>query len=229
MSKNNTKLIGGHLHVSYIPNTNANKTAVQLSKEFYNTMKGRRSIRHFSDKKVPKAVIESIIKTAGTAPSGAHKQPWTFCIIENPEIKKQIRIAVEKEEEKSYNERMSATWLIDLKPMGTNASKPFIETAPYLIIVFKRMFDYNDTGEKTQNYYVNESVGIACGMLISAIQNAGLSTLTHTPSPMRFLEKILKRPDNERAYLLMPVGFPVADCYVPDLKRKSFEKIGVFY
>jgi nitroreductase len=142
----------------------------------------------------------------------------------NSEVKSEIRKAAEKEEYESYNGRMSEKWLQDLAPIGTDWHKPFLETAPWLIIVFKRPFEYVD-GEKWQNYYVNESVGIACGMLINAIHNAGLTTLTHTPSPMNFLSKILKRPDNERPYLLLPVGYPTDNAMVPDLKRKSFDEI----
>lgn len=229
MSNKQTKVIDGHLHINFSQEIYTGDLLVKKSEDFYKKMNKRRSIRQFSDKNIPKEVIDNIIKTAGTAPSGAHKQPWTFCIVKNPEIKKQIRIAVEKEEEKSYQERMSDSWLKDLKPMATDAKKPFIEKAPYLIIVFKQLYSYDKNGKKMQNYYVNESVGIACGMLIAAIQNAGLVSLTHTPSPMRFLEKILKRPDNERAFLLMPIGYPDSDCYVPDLKRKSLDEISTFY
>lgn len=178
---------------------------LERSLAFYQISNLRRSVRDFSSDPVDIEVINNIIKTAGTAPSGAHKQPWTFCVISNPELKKQIRVAAEQEEYESYQNRMSEEWLQDLAPLGTDWNKPFLENAPWLIIVFKRVYEYID-GKKWQNYYVNESVGIACGMLISAIHNAGLVTLTHTPSPMNFLTKILDRPDNERPYLLMPVG-----------------------
>ena len=181
---------------------------VQHSQSFYENMALRRSVREFSDKSVPFEVIENIIKTAAAAPSGAHKQPWSFCVVADPAIKKQIRIAAEKEEFINYNGRMSDEWLEDLKVFGTDWHKPFLEVAPYLIIVFKKAYDLNDKGEKLKNYYVNESVGIASGFLITAIHNAGLITLTHTPSPMNFLEKILNRPKNERAFLLLPVGYP---------------------
>jgi len=229
MATKNTKIINGHIHVHYQTASLIDKDVLLQSKSFYQKMDKRRSVRDFSNKPIPKEVIENILKTAGTAPSGAHKQPWTFCVVENPEIKKQIRFAAEAEERKSYEERMSDSWLKDIKPMGTNASKPFIEMAPYIIIVFKRLFEYDESGKKLQNYYVNESVGIACGMLIAAIQNAGLVTLTHTPSPMRFLEKILERPDNERAYLLLPVGYAAEDCFVPKLNRKPLDAISKFY
>ena len=164
---------------------------LERSLAFYQISNLRRSVRDFSSDPVDIEVINNIIKTAGTAPSGAHKQPWTFCVISNPELKKQIRVAAEQEEYESYQNRMSEEWLQDLAPLGTDWNKPFLENAPWLIIVFKRVYEYID-GKKWQNYYVNESVGIACGMLISAIHNAGLVTLTHTPSPMNFLQKILE-------------------------------------
>lgn len=229
MTTKDIKIINGHTHIRHAVAQISKGEVLQRSKTFYDAMNTRRSIRDFSDTPIPKEVIENILKTAGTAPSGAHKQPWTFCVVENPEIKKQIRKAAEAEERKSYKDRMSESWLKDIKPMGTNASKPFIEIAPYIIVVFKHVFEYDEHGEKLQNYYVNESVGIACGILIAAIQNAGLATLTHTPSPMRFLEKILERPDNERAFLLLPVGYPAQDCFVPELDRKSLDEMSKFF
>jgi len=198
------------------------------SETFYQTLDTRRSIREFSDKPVDIKVIENIIKSASTAPSGAHKQPWTFCVVSNPAIKKQIREAAEKEEKENYDSRMSDRWKEDLEPFGTNWEKPFIEIAPYIIVAFKRAYEIID-GEKRNNYYVNESVGIACGMLISAINNAGLVTLTHTPSPMNFLAKVLNRPENERAYLLLPVGYAANDAEVPDLQRKQLNEVMVRY
>jgi iodotyrosine deiodinase len=202
---------------------------IERSQKFYDWLETRRSVRDFSDQPVPNEVIENIIMSASTAPSGAHKQPWTFCVVSNPEIKKQIREAAEKEEYESYTKRMSEEWLDDLKPMGTNWEKPFLETAPYLIIVFKRAFEYDVDGKKHPNYYVSESVGLATGMLISAIHDAGLVTLTHTPSPMNFLQKILERPDNERPFLLLPVGYEAEEVYVPNNRRKSLEEVAVFY
>ncbi|MBG6063658.1 nitroreductase [Flavobacterium sp. CG_9.1] len=202
---------------------------LERSASFYEDMDSRRSVREFSDKAVPKAVIENLIKTASTAPSGAHKQPWTFCVIENPEIKKQIRIAAEQEELLSYESRMSSDWLEDLKPLGTDWHKPFLETAPYLIVVFKRSYELDADGNKKTNYYVQESVGIAVGFLLSAIHNAGLVSLTHTPSPMNFLTKTLKRPINEKPFLLIPVGYPAEECWVPDIQRKDLAAISVFY
>lgn len=200
-----------------------------VSESFYELMNKRRSVRVFSDKTVPKDVIENIIKTASTAPSGAHKQPWTFCVVSNQSIKKDIREAAEKEEYINYNGRMSEDWLEDLKAFDTDWHKEFLEIAPYLIIVFKKSFDLDDVGEKNKNYYVNESVGIACGILITAIHNAGLVTLTHTPSPMNFLQNILDRPENERPFLLLPVGYPADGVKVPDLKRKELNQISVWF
>lgn len=198
---------------------------IMRSQAFYENMTKRRSVREFSNKPVPFEVIENIIKTAAAAPSGAHKQPWSFCVVADPEIKKQIRTAAEKEEFINYNGRMSDEWLEDLKVFGTDWHKPFLEDAPYLIIVFKKAYDLNAQGEKLKNYYVNESVGIASGFLITAIHNAGLITLTHTPSPMNFLEKILNRPKNERAFLLLPVGYPADNAVVPNLERKKLEAV----
>ncbi|MEM7039507.1 MAG: nitroreductase family protein, partial [Bacteroidota bacterium] len=188
----------------------------------------RRTVRDFSDKPVPRELIDQIIMTASTAPSGAHKQPWTFCVVTDPEIKKQIRIAAEKEEYESYNNRMPDSWLDDLAPLGTDWNKPFLETAPYLIICFKRNYELID-GKKHKNYYVTESVGLACGFFLAAVHNAGLVSLTHTPSPMDFLKKILNRPDNERPFLLMPVGYPTDDATVPDLERKPAEDVIIHY
>ena len=202
---------------------------ISKSESFYKWLDKRRSVRDYSDKRVPKKIIENIINSASTAPSGAHKQPWTFCAISNPLIKSQIRKEAEIEEKESYDSRMSDRWKKDLEPLGTNINKPFLETAPWLIIVFKKAYNLDENGNKQNNYYVNESVGIACGMLISAIHNAGLVTLTHTPSPMSFLSKILNRPSNERAFLLLPVGYPKFPTYVPDIKRKTLNKISEFY
>ncbi|MDV7187163.1 nitroreductase family protein [Lutibacter sp. TH_r2] len=221
--------INGFKHLKYNGKTISNDEMLKCSKEYFELMKKRRSIRDFSDKEVPVEVIENIIKTASSAPSGANKQPWTFCVVANPKIKKQIRLAAEEEERKSYAQRMSEEWLDDLKHLGTDANKPFLETAPYLIIVFKQPFEYDNKGKKHQNYYVNESVGLACGFLISAIHNAGLVTLTHTPSPMRFLEKILQRPDNERAFLLLPVGYASDNTYVPNITKKSLQEVMKIY
>ena len=211
--------------IQYNPPAYSTEQMLERTSEFRKLMESRRSIREFSDRDVPKEVIENIIITASSAPSGAHKQPWSFCVVRDKEIKIQIREAAEKEEYENYNGRMDEQWLRDLEKFGTDWKKPIIESAPYLIVIFKKLYDVSETGEKLQNYYVNESVGIACGLLIAAIHNAGLCALTHTPSPMGFLSKILNRPENERPFLLIPVGYPAENCEVPDLKRKDYEEI----
>lgn len=185
-------------------------------------------MRFFSDRPVPKEVIENIVMTASTAPSGAHKQPWTFCIVGDPAVKSQIKAAAEEEERESYEGRMSQEWLRDLAPLGTDWHKPFLEIAPWLIVVFKKAYEMEGE-ERRKCYYVNESVGIACGFLLAAIHNAGLVSLTHTPSPMNFLQRILDRPDNERPYLLIPVGYPAEGATVPDLRRKKLAEVSVWY
>jgi nitroreductase len=174
-------------------------------------------------------MIEHLILVAATMPSGANKQHYTFCAVSDPELKMKIREAAEKEEYDSYHHRMSDRWLNDLKPIATDWNKPFLETAPWLVVVFKKAYDLSEDGEKQNNYYVNESVGIACGMFISAVHHAGLVTLTHTPSPMNFLKNILDRPENERPYLLLPVGYPADEVYVPDIQRKKLEQLADFY
>ena len=221
--------IDGFKHVSYHITNLSEEEAVTKSESYFNKLNERRSVRDYSDKWIPKKIIDNLIKSASTAPSGAHKQPWTFCAISNQELKSKIRKAAEIEEKKSYQSRMSERWKKDLKPLGTNMNKPFLEIAPWLIVVFKKPYDFDKDGNKINNYYVNESVGIACGMMISAIQNAGLVTLTHTPSPMNFLSKILNRPSNERAFLLLPVGYPKFPTYVPDIKRKALKKVSAYY
>ncbi|RMG19966.1 MAG: nitroreductase family protein, partial [Bacteroidetes bacterium] len=202
---------------------------IRRSEAFYQWMNQRRSLRHFSDRPVPREVIENLIKTASTAPSGAHKQPWTFCAVGNAELKRQIRMAAEEEERVNYGGRMSESWLEDLAPLGTDEHKPFLEIAPWLIVVFRRPYELSPDGKKKNNYYVNESVGLACGFLLAAIHEAGLVALTHTPSPMNFLCKILKRPSNERPFLLIPVGYPADDARVPDIHRKKLDEIAVFF
>ncbi|MEO5572655.1 MAG: nitroreductase family protein [Bacteroidia bacterium] len=198
------------------------------SQHFFEWMNTRRTVRDFSDRHIPENVIEKIILSASTAPSGAHKQPWTFCVVKNPEIKKQIRQASEQEEKESYENRMTEEWLKDLQPIGTDWQKPFLEIAPYLIIVFKRSYELENNNHKHQNYYVTESCGIACGFLLAAIHDAGLVALTHTPSPMNFLSKILNRPENEKPFLLIPIGYPAEECWVPDLQRKRIDEICVW-
>ena len=199
------------------------------SREFFQEMQQRRTVREFSDRPIPKEIISFILETASSAPSGANKQPWTFCVVSDPEIKAKIRDAAEKEEYENYHGRMSEEWLEDLKKFGTDHIKPFLEIAPYLIVVFKKAYDIGPDGEKQKNYYVNESVGLACGFLLAAIHHAGLVSVTHTPSPMNFLQKVLNRPENERAFLLIPVGFPAADAKVPAISRKTLDQFSVWY
>lgn len=222
-------LINGYRHIAYHSELVTEAEMLEKSHLFYEIMDKRRSVRDFSTTPVPGEVIENIIKTASTAPSGAHLQPWTFCVISNPGLKHKIRVAAEAEEKINYETRMSERWKKDLERLGTDMNKPFLDDAPWLIAVFKKAYDVDENGEKRNYYYVNESVGIACGMLIAAIHNAGLVTLTHTPSPMNFLEKLLDRPANERAFLLLPVGYPKVPAYVPDLERKGLEAVAVFY
>lgn len=194
-------------------------------RHFFELMDGRRSVRHFSDEAVPDDLIDDLIRTASTAPSGAHKQPWTFCAVTDPALKHAIRLAAEEEERASYGGRMSPEWLEDLAPLGTDWRKEFLDTAPCLIVVFRRAYDLRPDGTKRKNYYVEESVGIACGFLLAAARNAGLVTLTHTPSPMNFLARLLQRPENERPFLLIPIGHPATHCEVPDLRRKPLEDV----
>lgn len=200
----------------------------QISRDFHDFMDKRRTLRDFSDKPVPKEVIRDIIMTASSAPSGAHRQPWTFCAVSNPELKSTIRKAAEKEEYENYHGRMSEEWLKDLSPFDTDWNKPFIDIAPWVIIVFRKAFDM-ENGQKKKNYYVQESVGIATGFLLTAIHKAGLVALTHTPSPMNFLGEILGRPSNEKPFLLIPVGYPMENAKVPVLERKKEDEVIVWY
>ena len=198
---------------------------VERSRDFYKLMDRRRSVRVFSDEPVPMEVIENAIRVAGTAPSGAHMQPWRFAVVTDPEMKRKIREAAEAEERETYSNRMSDEWRRALAPLGTDANKPFLEICPALIIVFRVDYGLDESGGRVKHYYVNESVGIATGMLISALHNAGLATLTHTPSPMKFLGQVLGRPANEKAFVLLPVGYPAEGCEVPELTRKPLEDI----
>jgi iodotyrosine deiodinase len=229
MNASDTKVIDGYTFVRYSPEQYSETDMFQRSRDFYQFMDSRRTVRDFSTKPIPKEIIENIILTANAAPSGAHKQPWTFCVVTNTEIKKQIRTEAEKEEHESYTNRMSNEWLEDIKPLQTDWHKPFLEIAPYLIVVFKKAYDLKSDGSKANNYYVNESVGLACGFLLAAIHHAGLVALTHTPNPMNFLTKILNRPENERPFLLIPVGYPADETFVPILERKKLEDIMLYY
>lgn len=224
-----TKTIDGYEFVRYRPEVFPPEEMLQRGRQFYEVINRRRTVRDFSDKPVPRELIDLAIRAASTAPSGAHKQPWTFCVVSNPAIKKEIRIEAEKEEYESYHGRMTPEWLEDLKPLQTDWKKPFLEIAPYLIVVFKKAYDILPDGTKKNNYYVNESVGLACGILLAAIHHAGLCALTHTPSPMNFLSKVLHRPDNERPFLLIPVGYAADETYVPKLRRKELDEVVVSY
>ena len=193
--------------------------------QFFQKVSSRRSVRDFSSDDFPIDIIKNCIKSASTAPSGANKQPWHFVIVKDPKIKRKIRKAAEIEEKEFYGRRAPKEWLDDLNQFGTDWNKPFLEEAPYLIVVFSKKFDINDDGTNKKNYYVSESVGIASGLLLTALHNAGLVTLTHTPSPMAFLSDILNRPPSDKPYLIIPVGFPSENAEVPNIKKKTFKEI----
>ena len=195
------------------------------SETFLNEMSKRRSIRTFSDRSIPIEIIYNCIQTAASAPSGANKQPWQFVVVKDPAVKAKIRQAAELEEKEFYRHRATKEWLEDLNQFGTDWHKPFLDIAPYLIVVFKQAYDIKDDGSQRKNYYVNESAGIASGFLLAALHHAGLATLTHTPSPMNFLGEILNRAPNEKAFLLIPVGYPAADTTVPELIKKPLEEV----
>ena len=195
----------------------------RASAEHLSFIRTRRSVREFSDREIPLEIVNNIVSAAASAPSGANKEPWFFSIIRDPDVKHQIRLGAEKEEKLFYTQKAPKDWLKDLNKFGTDWHKEFLEIAPYLIVVFKQIYDL-DNNIKYKNYYVNESVGIACGFLLSAIHSAGLVALTHTPSPMGFLEEICNRPKNERAFLLIPIGYPAADAEIPDLRKKDYNK-----
>jgi iodotyrosine deiodinase len=201
---------------------------IHRSQDFYDLMRRRRTVRDFSDKPVSREVIENCLKTAGTAPNGANLQPWFFVVISDPLIKRAIREGAEAEEREFYERRATSEWLEALAPLGTDAQKPFLETAPYLIVVFGQSYGLGEDGQKIRHYYVQESVGIATGMLITAVHNAGLVSLTHTPSPMNFLNGILNRPKNERPYLILVVGYPAEGVTVPNIDKKKLEEIATF-
>ncbi len=197
---------------------------ILLSDNFFEIMNSRRTVREYSSCDVPIELIEKAIATAGTAPSGANMQPWRFVVVRDPEVKRKIREAAEKEEYESYHNRMSEKWLRRLAPLGTDEHKPFLEIAPYLIVVF-RITSVDDNGDTEPTYYSQESVGIAVGLLLAALHNAGLATLTHTPSPMKFLQEILGRPRSEVPFVLIPVGYPAEEAIVPDIERKQLSEI----
>lgn len=211
-------------HNGFVPLQFDYKSTEDLEKrsaEFHRQMKSRRTVRDFSDRDVPESVITQAIITAGSAPSGANMQPWYFVAVQDAEIKKQIRVAAEAEEKELYDQRASDEWLEALAPLGTNADKPFLETAPWLIAVFSQKYSLIDDGRKRKHYYTPESVGIATGFLIAALHQAGLASLTHTPSPMGFLRTVLGRPDHEKPFMLLVAGYPAEDALVPDITKKS--------
>lgn len=214
--------------ISYRRESYSETEMARRVKEHYAWMSSRRTVRDFSDKPVPREVIETLVMTASSAPSGANRQPWTFCAVADPVLKRKIRIAAEKEEYENYNGRMPEDWLEALAPLQTSWEKPFLEKAPWLIIVFRKNYELAGN-RKLHNYYISESVGLACGFLIQAIHHAGLVAVTHTPSPMDFLGKILQRPANEKAFLLIPVGYPGDEARVPDIRRKPSEEVLHFY
>lgn len=222
-------LVDGHPFVPYRPEPVGHDEARARGAALHAELDQRRSVRFFTDAPVPRELIEHAIRAASTAPSGAHQQPWTFVCISDPALKARIREAAEEEERKSYDGRMSEEWREALAPLGTDANKPYLETVPWIVVVFAQTTGLNDDGSKRKHYYVKESVGIACGMFIAALHRMGLATLTHTPSPMGFLSEILERPANEKPYILFPIGYPTDDCLVPDIQRKTLEEVSVWF
>lgn len=216
----------------FLPHSDYEEYPVEEMKErannFYEDLKRRRTVRDFSSRTVPREIIEKCILAAGTAPNGANKQPWHFAVVESSDIKKQLRDAAEDEEHEFYHRRAPQDWLDDLEQFATDEHKPFLEEAPYLIGIFSESYALDTEGNKEKNYYVKESVGIATGMLITALHNAGLVTLTHTPSPMGFLNEVMNRPENEKPFLLLVVGYPAEGVKVPDIKKKPLEEISTF-
>jgi iodotyrosine deiodinase len=201
---------------------------LRRAREFFELVRRRRSVREFAPDPVPRECLELAIRAAGSAPSGAHRQPWRFVVVSDPALKREIRVAAEAEERESYERRMSEEWLAALEPLGTDWRKPFLETAPWIVVVFAELWEERPDGTKVRNYYVKESVGIACGLFIAALHAMGLATLTHTPSPMAFLNRILERPGNEKPFILFPIGYPKPGATVPALERKPLEEISVW-
>lgn len=214
--------------IPYRPRRIDNALMLQRAEAFYSLMNARRSVREFSPDPVPRELIEIAIQTASTAPSGAHRQPWKFVAVSDPTIKRRIRLAAEEEERKSYEGRMPDEWLEALRPLGTDWRKPFLEVVPWVVVVFEELYGVDEAGQKHKNYYVPQSVGIACGFFIAALHQMGLATLTHTPSPMAFLGEILGRPKNERPFILFPIGYPAPEAQVPDLERKALAEVAIW-
>jgi nitroreductase len=217
-----------HSHVPYRPPRPTVDGSLARGRTLYEELSHRRSVRSFAPDPVPREMIELAIRTAATAPSGAHLQPWTFVAVSDPVVKAEIRAGAEAEERAFYERRATAEWLADLEPLGTDWRKPFLEVAPWLIVVFRHAWRPGPAGERRKTYYSVESVGIATGLLITALHTMGLAALTHTPSPMEFLNGILGRPAWERPFVLIPVGYPAPDATVPDLRRKALEEISVW-
>ncbi len=220
--------IDGYPYRTYRPERIDADVALARGEALHDELDRRRSVRFFSDAPVPRSLIETAIRAASTAPSGAHQQPWTFVCVSDPETKRAIREAAEQEEKVSYEGRMSEAWREALAPLGTDWRKPYLETVPWIVVVFAQTYGLSADGTKTKHYYVKESVGICCGLFIAALHRMGLSTLTHTPSPMGFLTEILQRPANEKPYILFPIGYASDDCVVPDIERKSLGDVSVW-
>jgi iodotyrosine deiodinase len=221
---------GEHRFVPYRPERLPEEEMRRRARDFHAAMDRRRSVRAFSPDPVPRELIEIAIRTASTAPSGAHRQPWKFVAVGDPGLKHEIRAAAEAEEYQSYvGGRMPEEWLEALAPLGTGWEKPFLETAPWIVVVFEELYGVRPDGGKRKNYYPKESVGIACGLFIAALHQMGLATLTHTPSPMAFLSRLLDRPANEKPFILFPIGYPAPDAEVPDIRRKGLEEVAVWY
>jgi nitroreductase len=214
--------------VPYTPPAVDAGEAASRGEAFYAELDARRSVRFFSDRPVPRKLIEIAIRTASTAPSGAHMQPWTFVAVSDPELKRQIRVAAEAEEKESYTNRMSDEWLDALAPIGTDWNKPYLETVPWIVVLFAQRWGIGPEGEKVKHYYVSESCGIAAGLFVASLHRMGLSTLTHTPSPMGFLSELLERPSNEKPMILFPVGYAADDATVPALDRKPLDAVSVW-
>ncbi len=202
---------------------------LERAQEFRRDLECRRSVRFFSYEPIPEGILDECIRAAASAPSGANRQPWTFAVVRDAALKREIRLAAEEEERETYDHRLTDEWRAALEPLGTNWEKPFIEHAPALIVIFRQAWGQGEEGERETNYYTQESVGIAAGFLLAALHRAGLGTLTHTPSPMGFLAQILGRPENEKAFLLIPVGYPTADCEVPNIGRKTLDEVRIEY
>jgi len=214
--------------VPYAPPRPPLEQSLARARDFEALMAARRSVRHFSPDPVPRELIEAAIRTAGSAPSGAHRQPWRFVAVSDPALKRRIREAAEREERATYEERMSDEWREALRPLGTGWQKPYLERVPWIVVVFEERHGLGPAGQVIKNYYVKESVGVACGLFIAALHNMGLATLTHTPSPMGFLSELLGRPDHERPAILFPIGYPASDALVPALTRKSLDQLAIF-